>query len=256
MTQFDWQLQTPIHAIVFDCDGTLSTIEGIDELAKVNGVRDVVHAMTSEAMGKTGLNPDLYQKRLELVYPSQKQITDLGHQYYTHRVPDIDAVIQVLKRLDKKVYLVSAGLYPAVSIFGEALQIPRENIYAVDIQFDPDGNYLDYEKTSPLINNHGKRFIVNELKTQHADIMHVGDGLNDYVTYDLVKRFVGYGGAFYRENIAALCQYYISTLSMAPLLPLTLTPDEYDFLMPDEKNIYQKGLVAIQTGKVLRELKS
>ena len=38
-----WQLDHPINAIVFDCDGTLSIIEGIDELARNNGVGDAVH---------------------------------------------------------------------------------------------------------------------------------------------------------------------------------------------------------------------
>ncbi|TAK75879.1 MAG: phosphoserine phosphatase, partial [Gammaproteobacteria bacterium] len=59
-----WQPQAPIPAIVFDCDGTLSMIEGIDELAKHNGVSEAVQALTAEAMEKTGLHPDLYRQRL------------------------------------------------------------------------------------------------------------------------------------------------------------------------------------------------
>jgi phosphoserine phosphatase len=34
----NWQLQHPLDAVVFDCDGTLSQIEGIDALAEKNDV--------------------------------------------------------------------------------------------------------------------------------------------------------------------------------------------------------------------------
>ncbi|RDI39049.1 HAD family hydrolase [Aquicella lusitana] len=245
-----WQLQTPVNAVVFDCDGTLSTIEGIDELAKNNGVSSTVAHLTAEAMGKAGINPELYQRRLDLVRPRQEQVIALGHHYFANQVPDADTVVQLLKRLNKAVYLVSAGLYPAVKIFGELLQIPRENIFAVDIQFDALGNFFDFERTSPLVNNQGKRDIVNQLKSQHPAIIHIGDGLNDYVTHDLVTRFIGYGGAFYRENIAALCQYYIRTASMCSLLPLVLTQNECKELETDERMLYEKGVTAIQNGMV------
>ncbi len=247
MTKKHWQLQSPISAVIFDCDGTLSTLEGIDELARLNKVSEPVELLTAEAMTSTGINPGLYEKRLELVVPSAKQVEELGKQYFAHQVPDVTAVIRLLKRLNKSVYLVSAGLYPAVKIFGELLNIPSSNIFAVDIQFDTQGNYIDFERTSPLVNRNGKREIVTQLKTHHDHVLYVGDGMNDLVVYDLVTRFVGYGGVFYRENIAAQCQYYIKQLSMAALLPLSLTQREHEQLLPDEQALYQFGLSAIQS---------
>lgn len=250
MTTPSWQLCNPVSAIVFDCDSTLSSIEGIDFLAKNNGVGDAVKSLTTEAMGNSGLNPDLYQQRLDLVIPRREQVYALGHQYFAHRVPDIGDVINLFKRLNKAVYLVSAGVNPAVKIFGEMLQIPVENVFAVDLRFDQQGNFLDFERSSPLINNDGKRAILQELKAKHQNIIHIGDGLNDVVTLDLVTRFIGYGGVAYRKNIADLCKYYINTLSFSPLIPLTLTLDELTSLSPEETLLYEKGLAAIQEGKV------
>lgn len=250
MAANSWQLNKPISAIVFDCDGTLSSIEGIDFLAKNNGVGEAVKSLTSAAMGQTGLNPVLYQERLDLVFPRREQVYALGHQYFAHRVPDICDVINLFKRLNKSVYLVSAGVNPAVKMFGEMLQIPPENVFAVDLRFDQQGNFLDFERSSPLVNNDGKRSIVEQLKAQHKDIIHIGDGLNDVVTLDLVTRFIGYGGVAYRKNIAELCKYYINTLSFASLLPLALTHDEAAALLPEEQALYQRGLTAIQEGKV------
>ncbi len=237
-----WQLLDPISAVVFDCDGTLTTIEGIDELAKHRGVYSEVQFLTAQAMGQTGINPELYQKRLELVCPTKQQVLALGEHYFTQRVPHITDVIQVFAHLHKSVYIISAGLYPAVAAFGEMLQIPRENIFAVDIQFDMHDHFSSYDVKSPLLHNHGKRDIIAHLKTLHKEILYVGDGLNDYATAEIVQRFVGYGGVFYRENIAKLCEHYIHSLSMAPLLPLALTPAEYKKLTPKEQALYQLGV--------------
>jgi len=250
MTSPSWQLSNPVSAIVFDCDSTLSSIEGIDFLAKNNGVGEAVKLLTTEAMSRTGLTPSLYQKRLDLVTPRREQVHALGHQYFAHRAPDISDVITLFKRLNKAIYLVSASVNPAVKIFGEMLQIPVENVFAVDLRFDQQGNFLDFERSSPLINNDGKRNILEQLKTQHKHIIHIGDGLNDIVTLDLVTRFIGYGGVAYRKNIADLCKFYINTLSFSPLVPLTLTLDELTSLSPEESLLYEKGLAAIQEGKV------
>lgn len=251
MTAFFWQLDSPIDAVVFDCDGTLSTIEGIDELARENGVGKEVTKLTAEAMGTLGMNPELYQKRLALVQPRLEQVHALGKEYFSHQVPDVHAVIQLFKRFNKSIYLVSAGLHPALKIFGRMLTIPQKNIFSVDIQFDEQGNYLDYEHTSPMVYSDGKRTIVNELKTRHARIAYIGDGLNDLPVYDLVTRFVGFGGAYFRQNIADVCKYYILALTMSPLAPLLLTANECEKLTANEQPLYAKGLSMIDEKKVL-----
>jgi len=245
-----WQPRKPITAIIFDCDGTLSSIEGIDALAKSTEAKTEVERLTAEAMGKTGINPTVYQQRLSIVRPTQEQITALGALYLQHIVPEVTAVIQLLQRLNKSVYIVSAGLYPAVANFGKALQIPPDNIFAVQVKFDAQGNLIDFDHTSPLINNNGKRIIVDELRQNHAELAYVGDGLNDYAVHDLVSRFIGYGGVYYREHIAELCDYYIAAVSMASLLPLVLTQQEYINLNEHEQLLYQQGLSDIRQKKV------
>jgi phosphoserine phosphatase len=250
MVTSNWQMQIPTDAIVFDCDGTLTAVEGIDELAKSNGVLATVKTLTETAMAKTGLNPDIYQQRLQLVKPSMQQVINLGNDYFNRRIPDARFLIQLLKRLNKDIFLISAGLNPAVSLFGEKMEIKRENIYAVNANFDAEGHYIDFDHGSPLIYNHGKREIIEKLKSQYKNIILVGDGLNDYSAQDLVSRFIGYGGVFYRTEIANLCHYYIYTLSLASILPLILTKVELKALVPAEKNLYQKGLNAIEYGLV------
>jgi phosphoserine phosphatase len=238
--------QIPIDAVVFDCDGTLSHIEGIDELAKINGVGEQVIQLTADAMGRTGINPALYQQRLDLVLPTTQQVAALGDAYLQHTAPDLLTVLRTLTALRKKIYIVSAGLYPAIARFADLLAVEVADIFAVNIYFDAKGNYCDFDRNSPLVYADGKRTIVQQLKQQHQRLVYVGDGLNDYATYDLVTRFIGYGGAFYREQIKSRCQYYISAPSMTPLLPLCLTADEILRLAPAGLTDYHKGLALFE----------
>ncbi len=251
MTIPNWQIKNPINTIIFDCDGTLSTIEGIDELAKKSGAADIVQRLTADAMGKLGINAGLYEQRLDLVQPTQEDLMDLGREYFAKRVDAAASVIQLLIHLGKSVYILSAGLLPAVVDFGRRLHVPEKNIFAVDIQFDSEGRYRSFDRSSPLVKSNGKREIVAQIKEKHPDILYVGDGLNDYAVYDLVQRFVGFGGAYYRENIAKLCAYYIKCPSLAPLIPLALTEDEKIGLTTQELALYHEGVDAIQAGQVI-----
>ena len=219
-------LSAPIDAIVFDCDGTLSKIEGIDELARNNGVEEEVSRLTAQAMGKTGINPEIFQQRLHLVKPTFDQVIRLIQLYYEHKTPGISEVMQCFQTLGKPVYIVSAGLLPAVLGFGELLSVPKEHIFAVNVQFDSSGNYSDFDRASPLVFHDGKRKIVEKLKNIHPRLAFVGDGTNDLAVHDLVTRFIGYGGAFYRESIAQHCEFYINEPSIFSLLNFCLTSSE------------------------------
>lgn len=219
-------LTSPLDAIIFDCDGTLSHIEGIDELAKMNGVGKQVIELTAKAMGQSGMNPEIYEQRLKLVQPKSTQLATLGQTYFEQCAPDLLTTLNLLRSFDKKIYIVSAGLYPAVKDFGELLEINSHNIFAVNIYFDEAGNYQDFDRLSPMIFADGKRWIVEEIKKQHRRVAFVGDGLTDFATHDVVTRFIGYGGAYYRKNIQQLCEFYITEASMLPLIPLCLTEAE------------------------------
>jgi phosphoserine phosphatase len=247
----NWQLQTAVDAIVFDCDGTLSKLEGIDELAAQNGVGAQVKQLTAQAMGETGLNQALYEQRLQLVQPNDGQVTAMAAYYYQHRVAGIAETIQSFQQLGKAIYIVSAGLYPAVAGFGKLLKVPAEHIFAVEIKFDAQGNYAGFNHNSPLANNQGKREIVARIKQKHAALGYVGDGLNDLAVMDLVQRFVGYGGSFYYEKVAEHCDFYIKSQSVTPLLPLLLTAAETGQLSLAAAKLYEQGAILLQQGQVV-----
>lgn len=240
-----WQLTDPINAIIFDCDGTLSKIEGIDELATSNNTYRIVQQLTEEAMGKTGMTIEIYHKRLQLVNPTQDKMMALGEAYIKHHSPDVKDIVAALKSLNKPIYIISAGIFQAVSMFAKWLGIEENHVYAVNLSFDNKGNYQGFDQQSPFVNRNGKQVIVNLLNKKHSRMGYIGDGLNDYEVYPLITRFIGYGGAYYRENIAELCEFYVKTASLAPILPLLLTSEEYRKLDSVYQVLYNKGMASI-----------
>lgn len=237
---------TPLDAVFFDCDGTLSQIEGINYLAALNDQSDEVDRLTEIAMSKKGLSLALYEARLSLVRPTVAQMQQLADAYFNYRTHDLDAVIRVLQGLGKAVYIISAGNNPAVTQFAERLGVSSTHVITVDLQFDEAGEYVDFDRQSPLVTQEGKGIIMTALRYQHHyhQIALVGDGMNDVSALDVVDHFVGYGHHYYREQVARLCEHYVQAPSMFAVLTLLLTADEHAALKDPQHPCYlaAKGL--------------
>ncbi len=244
----NWEFNNSFDAIVFDCDGTLSQIEGIDQLAEMNGVGGKVKEMTANAMGEGGLTLEIYEERLNIVQPTTAQLLTLGEMYAEKVTPFASTVIQDLQELGKSVYIMSAGLLPSVLQLGEFLGVPRENVFAVDIMLDANsGAYKDFDRKSPLTTSVGKATILKKLSAQHKRIALIGDGMNDAASAHAVDCFIGFGGNFDRQIIREKSDFYISERTLLPVLPLCATPDEVEGISPVESD-YKLALKCFDKG--------
>ena len=211
-----------VEAVIFDCDGTLSAIEGITELASLNGKAEVIRELTEKAMGQTGLSLELYQQRLDIVQPTQKQCQQVATSYINNVTPNTKEVISQLQANDIAVYVMSAGVDACVIPFAEYLGVEKENVFSVPINFDNDGNFQGFDLNCPLTSNDGKLMLAKKLKQQHGSIIAVGDGMNDISMKPELKMFIGFGGAFYRESIKKLSDAYISDNDMSEVIKYCL----------------------------------
>jgi phosphoserine phosphatase len=219
-------LTSPIDAVVFDCDCTLTHLEGVNYLAKLNNIEDEIVALTEDAMEKGHLSQSLYAKRLSLINPTKNQLETLGQAYFDHKVSDILSVITALKKLNKAIFIVSAGILYPVRAFAKKLGIPSDNVFAVDLYFE-NSQYHDFDRKSVLIENTGKQSIIKKIKEIYPRLAYVGDGANDLCCISEVERFIGFGGIIYRELIESQSDFYLKSPEMLPLLSLVFTKDEF-----------------------------
>ena len=139
-----------VESILFDCDSTLSSLEGIDELAKQMGVYDQLAPLTQAAMeGEIKLDA-VYKKRLELIRPDKNSIAWLAQRYIDTLVIDADVVITKLQRSDKQIHIISGGLRQAILPLASKLNIAKVNVHAVGVYFEYTGNDGGCVEQSPL----------------------------------------------------------------------------------------------------------
>lgn len=229
--------------VFFDCDSTLSTIEGIDELARMKGKFDEVKAMTDAAMDGEVYLHNVYDKRLEMLAPTHEEVASIDKLYRSTMVGDAVAVIGALQAAGKEVFIVSGGLLAAVRPFGRWLGVPHDHIRAVGLEYDEltgewwdylqdqwdqrtDVQYIDSED-SPLVNSEGKSDVVREmLAGRFGRSMLIGDGVSDLAARDAVDLFVGYTGVVARPHVVDEADVLISGESLTPVLGLALTESE------------------------------
>jgi phosphoserine phosphatase len=220
------QQQPKFDAVCFDCDSTLSRIEGIDELALRSGLGQEISALTEAAMNGSLSIDAVYAERLAAVRPDQATVAWLGQRYVEELVPGAKETVDALHHLGKAVYVVSGGLLPAIRHLGRFLGISAARVFAVPIQFDASGAYRGFDDTSPLSRAEGKATVCDQLAAQHATIAMVGDGMTDVAARAAGAFVVGFGGVAHREAVARAADRYITAPSLKATLEVLLTADE------------------------------
>jgi phosphoserine phosphatase len=254
---------TSFDLIFFDCDSTLSAIEGIDELARFKGKEQRVGVLTQKAMdGDLDLR-EVYGKRLKAIRPTRGQLKAIEEHYWDAIVPDAAEVVAALHALGKHVFIISGGLAEPVRGFGKRLGVQPENIRAVELEYnelsgdwwryyEPQSQsrqtYLAYNE-GPLTVSSGKPAIVQELAgSRPGRRLMIGDGASDLAAHTVVDLFVGFGGVASRQKVIDGAEVFVSSNSLAPILPLAAGVSGYARLLGTlHQAVFDRGLALSKT---------
>lgn len=219
-SSFGWRrMPSPrTKLICFDCDSTLSAIEGIDEMARLRGVDCFrqVERMTADAMdGRIALD-DIFRLRLELIRPTRAEAAAIGRLYIQHVEPGARATIAALRAAGWTPLIVSGGYTQAIEPLAAWLGIER--IEAVGLHFDAAGDYAGYDAAHPAARRGGKPEIMRALRAefQPERLVMVGDGASDLETRDVVDLFVGFGRYAERRAVKEGAAAYLYCLDQLP----------------------------------------
>lgn len=207
--------------VVFDCDSTLSAVEGIDELAGPH--RAAIAALTDAAMRGELRLEQVYGERLALVRPTRAHLDALGRLYVDRLVSDARETVAALRAEGVTVRIVSGGLLPAVRAVAGALGVPDEHVAAVDVYFDHHGDFAGWQTDSPLAYSYGKR---EQLARWNGElprpVLMVGDGITDLEARPPADAFIAFAGIAARDAVIAAADAVIREPSLAMLLPFVL----------------------------------
>jgi phosphoserine phosphatase len=208
--------------VCFDCDSTLSRVEGIDALARRAGVEQQVAPLTAAAMaGELALDA-VYGRRLDLVRPDRAAVDWLAELYVEHVVPGAVETVEALHGVGKDVYIVSGGLRQSILPLAARLGIRFENIHAVDVVFDEEGSYADFDRASPLARPGGKAEVCRVLGSAGKSVALVGDGATDIEAREAGAYVIGFGGVVVRDTVKSGADIFFPGPSLTAVLDALL----------------------------------
>lgn len=210
------------NLLIFDCDSTLSGIEGIDELGRMRPteIAEQIAQLTTDAMNGRAPIDEVFGLRLRLIRPSRRECATVGQRYLKHVEPHAKRVIAELVGRGWDVAIVSGGFVPCIEPLAADLGIER--VEAVPLYFDATGAYAGYGEDYPTTRNGGKLDLVRQLRAAggYTTTVMVGDGVSDLETAPGVDRFIGFGGYVCRPKVRAEADCFIHGLDELPsLLP-------------------------------------
>jgi phosphoserine phosphatase len=204
--------------ICFDCDSTLSKIEGIDELARRVGLGEEMSKLTDAAMNGEVLLEEVYEQRLSLIRPDQDSIDWLASLYIEQIVDGVKEVFEALLASGKELHIISGGLRQAILPLAHSLGLPENRVHAVDVYFNVDGSYLDYDKNSPLARSGGKAEICWQLLKSRGSLAMIGDGKTDMEAKQAGAYVIGFGGVVDRAVVREQADFYSAESSLVSVL--------------------------------------
>lgn len=211
------------RTVIFDCDSTLSRIEGIEELAREHKAE--VARLTDLAMRGAIPLEEVYGRRLELIRPTRAQVEAIGRRYVEEIVPGAGEAVRALLEAGLTVQVLSGGLMPPVAAVGRHLGVAAERVAAVPVYFDEAGDYVGFDVTSPLARGGGKRaWIEANRAALPGPVLLVGDGATDLEARPAIDAFAAFTGVVLRPEVAARADLVIPGPSLADLLGFVLPP--------------------------------
>jgi phosphoserine phosphatase len=248
----------PYPVTLFDCDSTLSAVEGIDELPADPGCQQRVAELTESAMdGKMPLE-DVYGERLAILNPTQGEMRKVKTKYKSAAVPHAQEVIAALDATDTETWIISGGLLEPVAEFATWLGVHPDRVRAVETEFDPlsgnwwqggsDPQYADHDK-GHLTTTTGKADVIRSSVTNPGRRLLIGDGVSDLAASEEVDLFVAYAGVVARPAVVSAAPVVVTSESLAPVLALSLgVPRVKELVGGDHDEVARSCLSAIDDG--------
>jgi phosphoserine phosphatase len=198
-----------------DCDSTLSTIEGIDELARARGgeVFTQVVNLTHAAMNGGIPIHEVFPRRMEMIRPDRGLCDAVAELYVNTVVPGAAEMIREIKQEGWLPVILSGGFAALIEPLAAKLGI--DHVEAVPIFFNEDGSYKGYGEDYPTTRNLGKNEVIRDWKRAMLpeQVVMMGDGVSDLETKPDVDIFIGFGGVIARSKVESASDHWLDDLT-------------------------------------------
>jgi phosphoserine phosphatase len=152
----------------------------------------------------------VYGERLAVIRPTLRDIAALSQEYRRTLARGADDVLRRLREAGVEIVLVSGGIRRAIEPVAMELGFARDDVFAVELRWDVDGEYVGYDTESPLTRHTGKLDVVRSLRLESPTLA-VGDGATDVEMRQAVDAFAAYAGFVKRNNVIARADFSVNS---------------------------------------------
>lgn len=206
-----------VRLVAMDMDSTLITIECVDEIADVLGLKPQVAAITAAAMRGEIDFPSSLVQRVALLAGLDVAVLE---QVYTERLrlsPGAERMLSGFRYVGAKTLLVSGGF----AFFTDRLKQRLNLDYTVSNTLEVVGDKLTGRIEGPIVDASVKAKWLRKLATEHAGAdgltVAIGDGVNDLPMLKEARISVAYHA---KPVVRATCTYAIDYCGLDAVLNL------------------------------------
>jgi phosphoserine phosphatase len=208
-------------SLILDVDSTLCGIEGVDWLAARRDPATAADCARLTASAMAGEIPleSIFAARLDRIRPGADDLAALAEAYSDAIASGASDAVRTLRAAGVGIHLVSGGLRQAILPVSRDLGFTESEVHAVPVILDSHGDYVDFDRTSPLWRAAGKSKVVAALGLP-APRLAVGDGMSDAELLHVTEAFAVFTGFVRRQPVVELAQHECG--SFADILDLVL----------------------------------
>lgn len=178
--------------VAFDMDSTLITIECIDELAEIAGIRAQIAPLTESAMRGEIDFESSFRQRIALLRNVPESALEEVYEQKLQLNPGAKKLIKALQKHGQKTMLITSGF----EFFAKRLKSRLGLDFAVYNQIDICNGHLTGKVSSKLVDAAGKASALEDrriaLGLQREQVIAMGDGANDLAMLGMAGTSIAY----------------------------------------------------------------
>lgn len=195
--------------VAMDMDSTLITIECVDEIADLHGIKPQVAAITASAMrGEIEYHESLH-RRLALLAGLDEAALQRVHDERLRLSPGAERMLERLRALGIKTLLVSSGF----TFFTERLKERLSLDYTLSNTLEIKDGKLTGKVLGPIVDAQAKASKLCELRDglrlAREQVIAIGDGANDLAMMAEAGVSIAYHAKPLVREKATYCFYYV-----------------------------------------------
>ncbi|MFV9973084.1 MAG: HAD-IB family phosphatase [Francisella endosymbiont of Hyalomma asiaticum] len=200
--------------IIFDFDSTLIKKESLELILEPILQKSPTKLKEIEYITNVGMQGDInfrdsLEKRLAITSPTRQSIKEFSDKYCPNLLTDgIKELVQNLKNKGFEIWVFSGGLTEIIQPFADYLNIPRQNIFAIEIIWNRDGSFKAFYNFNGACDSKLSAFdkakgLIN------GEVIAIGDGYTDYQLYEkgYAAKFIAYIEHVERQKVTNLSKY-------------------------------------------------